>query len=874
MRRARQSPDGRAEVTVIRPLPVLALSALLATTAASANPRVLPTAPIVGDGATPATLQILVPPGARPKITASRGTIDAITPVAGGLLVTWTPPALATRETVAILVRLRGGGVSEDFEIPVEVLPSWTGSFDVKLDTDAVGAGQGATVKVRPSSTGPTDAPRTLRATVSAGTLGNLVPSSDGSFAARYTAPARITDPAWAVFAIADDAAPSTFVGAGALPITTTRSLTFDAPADQMAVLKVGDREYGPVKASPSGKVAFDVDLHPGRRSGTLTVTGAAASTRTVELPFQAAGGLAVAPLPAKAGGGTVLTVPVACRTGAGQPCTPNDVTFEVSDGSVGAAIPRGDLLLVPWTLPDTGAPSFTARLGDASSTVRVTTLPSPLSLTLTSNPPTLAPGQTDVDITVRAKDPGGRSAPGRMPAVEVRGARSVKRTVDNKDGTYTGTWRLDAQAPWVEAVASAPLGATGLAPQRLVAWPTVDAIAADGASVISFFVVAEDAAGMPVPNIPLELAVPTGDAVVAPTARTDANGVARIDLKIGRQPGLVVVQARGAGLVAVGRLWQSTPEAPPPALPPLGSGADIDALGRWRDRVAALYVGRGATAVVVAPTAPTPGTPVATAPTGVPGGTPGATPGAMPGAVAGSTGGGGRAPSANAGDLSKVRLRAMLSNAPFAWSSTLRGEGASTFAPEASFTTSPIFGHTAAHGEVELWPDAERRLGLDLRARAGIYRVKLGSTSAAVAPLELEGGVRYRAWSSGKASAYAGGGFGRSQGLVIAYTDDTRSSADPVNFAVLGARVGGGLRVESGPTLFELDLQTFWTPAPSIFRLDSRLDVPLAGNLALSFALGGDARLLRYKIDDTDARVRTRQFGGDLRAGIAVPFF
>lgn len=859
---------------MFRPMTCLALCLSLCLPAvALAQTTPLPVPPVLGDGVTASTLQVLAPPGTRLRASASAGEIQSVQAIDGGHLISYAPPAVTSPTEVTLSLRVRGGGVRDDIELPVRVVPSWNGTFSVTLDTDAVGSGQSATVKVRPSTTGPTDAPRRLRANVSSGSIGDLVPSTDGSWAARYTPPPRLSEPGYAVFAIADDAAPSSFVGAGSLPITASRSLTFDAPADHTAVLQVGGREYGPTRVSPAGKVAFEVDLHPGQRQGTLTITGGAnPSSKTVDLPFDPQGGLAIAPLPDKAGGGTVLNVPIACRTASGTLCTVSDLSFDVTDGTVGTTTARDDLLIVQWTLPDSGSPTFTARLGDQNATARIATLPSPISLTLTANPNPVPADQSDVEITARAKDPAGRSATGRMPTFNVRNARLIRRPSDARDGTYTGTWRFDRDAQWVEAVATTRLSPTGLAPQRLLAWPTVDRITADGSSVITLFVVAEDAAGMPVPNIDLELSVPTGDAVVAPSSRTDAHGVARVDLKIGREPGLVVVQASGGGLRAVARLWQATAEFPGPDLPPLGSSVDVDALERWKDRVAVLYVGRSTAAVATAAPATTPTaapTPTASTPATA---TPSAsTPGAS--ASAGADAASKPKPSRGTADYAIARVRAALSNAPFAYQSTLIDAEDPNFAPEASFGTSPVFGYTALHLDAEVWPDIDRKIGIDTRFRAGVYRMELGANKATVAPIEFELGARYRAWSSGPWSAYAGLGFARTQGLVIAYTDETRSSAEPVNFGIAGARVGGGMRYEAGPTLVELDAQTLWTPGPSIVRAELRADIPVIDMLALTFALGGDARFNRYRVPDSDLRIGTQKLGLDMRAGVAVPF-
>jgi hypothetical protein len=122
---------------------------------------------------------------------------------------------------------------------------------------------------------------------------------------------------------------------------------------------------------------------------------------------------------------------------------------------------------------------------------------------------------------------------------------------------------------------------------------------------------------------------------------------------------------------------------------------------------------------------------------------------------------------------------------------------------------------------------------------------------------------------------AYAGAGAVRSSSLIFAYTDATRSTAKVIDVPVVGARVGGGLRGEWGPGLFELDLQTLWGPVPSVARLEARGEFAVADPLLLHLSLGLDARNVGARPPETeDIRVNVQQLGIDLRVGIATVAF
>jgi hypothetical protein len=220
--------------------------------------------------------------------------------------------------------------------------------------------------------------------------------------------------------------------------------------------------------------------------------------------------------------------------------------------------------------------------------------------------------------------------------------------------------------------------------------------------------------------------------------------------------------------------------------------------------------------------------------------------------------------------------VRAAFLTGPVLYQSSLKGDGADLYAPEASYIVSPAFGRLGLHADVELWVGGARKVGFDLRARGAGYRLAVGPDTRLGLPWDIEGGLRYRAWESGGAwSAYAGAGAIRTSSLIFAYTDATRATAKVVDVPLIGARVGGGLRGEWGPGLFELDLQTAWGPVPSIARLEARGEIAVADPLLLHLSLGADARAVGSRPPETeDIKVNVQQLGVDIRVGIATVAF
>jgi hypothetical protein len=204
---------------------------------------------------------------------------------------------------------------------------------------------------------------------------------------------------------------------------------------------------------------------------------------------------------------------------------------------------------------------------------------------------------------------------------------------------------------------------------------------------------------------------------------------------------------------------------------------------------------------------------------------------------------------------------------------SVLVGEAAE-YAPEASFALSPIFGGVGIDPNVELWLGAERTFGVDARLFLRGYRLAVGSESFTAAPIDLQVNARLKLWNpGGDWSAYAGVGFHRSAAQLFAYTDDTMQKADVVNKALLGGRISGGIRGEWDRLLLQAELAETFAPFPVITRIDALADVPLGWvPVDLTFGTALEARHATFNIVSDAAKMRVRQLGWELRAGVMFP--
>lgn len=859
---------------------VLAAVALFATEAAWAGATLSTTTPIVGDGKTAAILQVLVDdPTAKVKVKADRGRVGTITPVAGGALIEFIPPTVGETTEMALQVQVRGSAVSEDIVGKVTVVPPFAGGFRFTFDPAIGTAKDATTIKVAPATrSAQPDAQRRLRIAVSAGTVTELVPSGDGAFVARYTPPANLAEPLSVMVGVADLAAPWDTLGSSLLPITVERDVTLDVAPDSNNVLKVGAREFGPVKASPAGKATFRMPLHPTLVTGVLTTVkiDGAREVRNVDLPVKVGPSVLIAPLPANVPAGQALPVTIFCAAKDATPCAPETVTLAASIGTVSSATAlQPGVLRATWTLPATGTGTVTATVGDGKATANVTVIGAPVAMTLSANPPELAAGKKDFTVTAHVKDTNGTGVVGRPPMFTAEGATPSGKPKDNGDGSYTLAFKATADRAAVRA--SPPLQASGLPARRLVAWPDRAAVWADGRQTVMVTVVAEDALGLPVPNVDLTLSVPQGDGSVPPSVKTGADGAARVAYRVGNAAGPVSIVAKGAGLEAAATLWQAAPGGAAPEVRPTGSQPHLDALARWQAAMPVTHLEPQAVAVVAAPAptpvaAPPPVAPTAAPPTMAAPPPMAATPTTMTPSGPSASPTTAKAPRAPS-EGHPLRVRGRLVDAPFRYESELDGEAAE-FAPAASFKTSPYFGAVGGDASAEAWfgPNGGV-IGAEARVLAVGYALRMGEEDFRHIGTDISVGGRYRKQLTDGVWAWGGLGFQRTGAILFGYADSARTTAKLVDFPLNGGRLSGGARFERDLLLIEAQVSETFAPFPVLTRGDLLVDIPTGSELlALHVGLGLSARHMTFGIDD--GKMKVRQAGWDVGAGVTlVPF-
>ncbi len=842
---------------------------------AAAGTMLGPVPQVVGDGVTQATIVLYTDdPGVKLKVKPALGRLDEVTPFPGGYTITWTPPQVMVPTPVPVTIQVRGAE-KLDLAPEVRVVPAYGGGFGITFDPPTVAAGGTTQVTVKPiTDVGRAATTRVMRASVSSGTVTDLVATGDGSWVARYTAP-KATDPLQVVFAVIDAAAPYELQGRALVPVTVDRSVTFDAPADSNNVLVYGSREYGPNKASPAGKVAFDVGLNPALPSAQLQTVAADGSRtdRAVDVPMKVGPALALLPLPAKVPGAVEFTAVAWCVEPSGGPCAADKIQWTVAGGKlIGSSSPTTGASEARIDVPSTGTVDVTATLGDLKVTAKLTALPPPVQVTLTSAPPVLDAAARDFSITARLKDPKGAGVLGRIPTLEVVDATASGKGKDNGDGTYTFGYRLNTAGKPATVRAVPPIQPTGLPARRLVVFPERSTVAGDGSATVGLVIVAEDALGMPVPDVAIQIAVPVGDGAVAPTATTGKTGVVRVPYRAGNAGGLSLVQVSGAGLEASTAVWQVVAGQPVPELPFAGSAADRAAIERWRTWAPSITTGQAA------PPAPVAAVPTATVAVPVAAATPGAptvpvaaaTPGEATAKVPKSGGGGGGGGFASPSGGPAIRLRGGLFSGPFSYTATLDGT-ADDYTAEASYKLNPLFGAVGFDVEAEGWV-WEDRIGFVGDVKMRVYNVEVAGDQYSNSPIDFNLGARYRFWSGGPLAAFGGLGYLRTSESLFVYSNALRSAAEFVDEPVGGVRAEAGLRFERDNFLGQFVLAETFGPAPVLTAAHLTFDIPIPGSaLGVMAGAGIDYRSMRFKIGD-DAKMKVNRFGQDVRLGLFLP--
>ena len=476
-------------------------------------------------------------------------------------------------------------------------------------------AGASLSVKVQ----GPDSANADIQLVASVGSIQTLTPLGDGNFVAQYVPP---TDPSQqfpqlALITAIDKRNPGKVFSQAVVPLVGQTNYPIQSQPGATVIIEINGKPSLPAATDASGMARVPITVEPGAYNAkSITLINNQRLEDPLDLKVPHSRRVSLFPVGASVPADNSVTVPVRAYVteSNGTPDTKATVSFTVASGTVTEATHLGGgVYEAQWT-PAFGSTEATASVqvsvadakGPQSHSLDVTMVPGrAASLGLTAEPPTLAPGSSSFKLYVKAAGgPSGLS--GRTVVVEADGATAAGPARDLGSGDYEQAFSAtgDGNINLAVGLASA---ATGNPFNRLLVLPLSESVAADSRSPQRLAVIAVDANGYPVADVPVDLKVTSGDGAVTQSVNTGANGIAFATYTAGTASGFAVVKGTSGGKVGEAGFVQANGTVAALNAPVTGSAATAALTSAWAGSVGQLSVARaGGVMVAAAPVAAT----------------------------------------------------------------------------------------------------------------------------------------------------------------------------------------------------------------------------------------------------------------------------
>ena len=799
--------------------------------------------PLLADGKTETTIHLIVPdlnPNARIKIKPRGASlVGQVVPIEPDTLIVRLRPRPA-EDIEALILEVRIDELEEDIELPFASPPisNLTLTFDPPVADEETTEVQ---VKIKPD--GPAHIPLAMRSVAlfaSAGTLSEPEPAGTG-WIATWTPPPKRTAPMAVLFTAADRTAPEDVYGLATLPLSL--STTYEA-GSAGSVLHIGERTF---ERSLEGE--FTVPLLPGDQSAKLhTPRAEEVEIAEFDLENPATPQLAFAPWPNRrtpVGHPTRLLLAVTDATGAPLEDTS---TLKLTGISGLSPEPLQDGWHEIYVETTDAEWTVDAQLGFHTARARGVLFEALPTLAMTMDPSELKDDTKEFTLTVRAKDPTGSALLDRHLDFQALGAKAKGTTKDQGDGSYTQSFTIDDEAKQVNLTLDTPHETSGLPAVRLRIQPVLPGLLVGTTTQVPVKVLAEDALGIPVPNLDLTLTVPVGDGTLTPQVNTGENGIGWAKYSVGAQVGPSSLVVRLGTLVASSTFWQQEPGTTI-ALPPLGNRFDAATLEDWQQVSPATAIPRGQDALTTVELADVEdvGDVVSTSP--------------------GREPRGGKKKGSRKKNHGQIRLGFVDTGYTF----SQKTPGAEELVPpETSFEQPAPFGAMGFTANADYW--LFDRVGFDVRARWVRYRINANDEKLGDSLGSWMVNVRARQAIVGPFYVQGGAGFHRTDVITIRYGDE-RQKALTDNVAITGARLVGGLALEIGPIGLAVEAAETFAAAPKNSSVAANLDfaVPFVNPLLIHAGYGVDWRHLKTDIEGAEAKIRDRQNTFIIGVGISL---
>ncbi len=541
--------------------------------------EMLPAGLISGDGSTPVTLQVVavdaagqaLPSSAKWTIKASDGDISLSDAGERILTFSYTPPAVDAVTSVTLDLKGRSSDLEETItrSWQVTVSPPLPTAMSTSSSPDELVLGQDTSATVSVTLDGGANQPAAGAALLtrsSSGELTNMTHLGGGRFSARLELP-DVQYPHLGVLTFADERSPDTlygyqvvrYVGKADYPVSTEPNAT--------VMLRIEDREFGPIQADDSGSAIVPISVPPGVEQGTLvSIVNGVTSEFPMDLEVPSTRRLAFFPV-AKgipADGATAVPIRVAVTRAGGEAANKASLELTATAGTVGPATHEGNGIYVAQYTPPLMNAASEATLqvslgGDAvqsdSITVQLTpTLPS--GIALSTDAASLSANGSGFTVYAKVTGPDEGGLDGRDLSFGANGAKLKGDVSDLTGGDYQATFSTTGSSN-VELTGTVHTAPTGNPVRGVVVLPARDTLPPDGLSSSMITVVAVDQFGYPVADVPVALSVAAGGGTVPESVTTDANGTAQVYYTSGRDSGVVSLVATAGDAVGGAAMLQ-----------------------------------------------------------------------------------------------------------------------------------------------------------------------------------------------------------------------------------------------------------------------------------------------------------------------------
>jgi len=551
-------------------------TAYMLNAAHAANPMVelLSGGDVVGDGTTPVTLNIIAfrsngqaMNGSTLRLTAQAGKVGRVSMVKAGLyMATWTPPKVDSVSDVTLSVKGRspdGEVISQSWNVAVRPSLSQQVAISANPSELTLGRDAGTTLSIQLSGGAQAVLDGVdLVVKTNSGTVENVTHLGDGRFAASYKPPNQFF-PHMALITVGDKRDPNRTYGAFAIPLIGKANFPVVGQPKSNVMVRIDDREYGPVPADASGRAQVPIEVRPGFVDArVISVANGQKREEPLDMQVPAANRVSLFPMSASLPSDPSVSMPVRAYvvTAAGQPDTSARVKFSATAGTLNDAVHEGNGIYRSDFTPPFGNQSAAATLtvevddgrGPQTASQNISLIPArPGSVVLTPEPATLMKAAKGFQVLAKVQSADGVGMPNRTLRFMANGAEPSGTPLDLGNGDYKARFSTTGKGA-VEVIATARSDGSNNPLRSVLVFPSRDRLPNDGLSSAMLTVLTLDEYGYPVSNIPVDLQVVAGEGSLPAQATTDGSGMAQVHFTAGQKAGIARIAATAGGSSSV----------------------------------------------------------------------------------------------------------------------------------------------------------------------------------------------------------------------------------------------------------------------------------------------------------------------------------